>query len=72
MTQLIDDLDASLESNGGAAISIDRAAMVPGMYLAWCVRLQLIAADFEARHERDILRLRYRELTPAAFFPLAR
>jgi hypothetical protein len=57
---LIDDL-------AGAA-SIDRAAMVPGMYLAWCVNLQLVAAPFEAAHGRDVLRLRYRELTPAAFF----
>ena len=57
---LIDDLDG--------APSIDRAAMVPGMYLAWCVNLQLVAAPFEAAHGRDLLRLRYRELTPAAFF----
>ena len=61
MSRVIDDLD-------GAAGSIDRAAMVPGMYLAWCVNLQLVAADFAAAHDRDVLRLRYRELTPAAFF----
>jgi hypothetical protein len=60
----IDDLDAHLAAAG----SIDRAALVPGMYLAWCVNLQLVAKAFDARHGRDILRLRYRELTPAAFF----
>ena len=48
--------------------SIDRAAMVPGMYLAWCVNLQLVAPKLEASFGRDMLRLRYRELTPAAFF----
>ena len=57
---LIDDLEG--------AVSIDRAAMVPGMYLAWCVNLQLVSAPFEAAHGREVLRLRYRELTPAAFF----
>jgi hypothetical protein len=38
------------------------------MYLAWCANLQLTAASFDAAHGREILRLRYRELTPAAFF----
>ncbi|HEY6598789.1 MAG TPA: hypothetical protein VIZ30_05735 [Pseudomonadales bacterium] len=57
---LIDDL--------AGAPQIDRAAMVPGMYFAWCANLQLVAAAFEAAHGRELLRLRYRELTPAAFF----
>jgi len=61
---IIDDIDAHI----GAAGSIDRAALVPGMYFAWCVNLQLLAPQFEAAHEREALRLRYRELTPAAFF----
>jgi hypothetical protein len=60
---LIDDLDG--HSDAG---SIDRAALVPGMYLAWCVNLQLLAKQFDVAHGREILRLRYRELTPAAFF----
>ncbi len=63
MSVIIDDLDAHIDAG-----SIDRAALVPGMYFAWCVNLQLIAAPFEAAHDRDVLRLRYRELTPAAFF----
>ncbi len=63
MSAIIDELDAHRDAG-----SIDRAALVPGMYFAWCVNLQLIAASFEAAHERDMLRLRYRELTPAAFF----
>ena len=63
MSLIIDDLDGHAEAG-----SIDRAALVPGMYLAWCVNLQLIAAQFDAARGREILRLRYRELTPAAFF----
>ena len=64
MSLIIDDIDSHIAEAG----SIDRAALVPGMYLAWCVNLQLIAKQFDAAHGREILRLRYRELTPAAFF----
>ena len=64
MSHAIDDIDAHI----GAAGSIDRAAHVPGIYLAWCVNLQLISAQFDNAHEREILRVRYRELSPAAFF----
>ena len=64
MSRAIDDIDAHIEAAG----SLDRAAHVPGMYLAWCVNLQLISAQFDAAHEREILRVRYRELSPAAFF----
>lgn len=60
----IDDIDLHIAEAG----SIDRAALVPGMYLAWCVNLQLVAPKLEASFGRDVLRLRYRELTPAAFF----
>ena len=42
--------------------------MVPGMYLAWCVNLQLVAPKLRSAFGREVLRLRYRELTPAAFF----
>ncbi len=61
---LIDDIDLHIEEAG----SIDRAALVPGMYLAWCVNLQLVAPKLETSFGRDVLRLKYRELTPAAFF----
>jgi hypothetical protein len=61
---IIDDIDLHIEEAG----SIDRAALVPGMYLAWCVNLQLVAPKLEGSNGRDMLRLRYRELSPAAFF----
>jgi hypothetical protein len=61
---IIDDIDHHI----GQAGSIERAAIVPGMYLAWCVNLQLVSKAFHDEFERDMLRLRYRDLTPAAFF----
>jgi hypothetical protein len=64
MNDVIDDIDHHI----GAAGSIERAALVPGMYLAWCVNLQLVSMDYSHESERDMLRLRYRELMPAAFF----
>lgn len=51
-----------------AARSLDRAAVPPGMYLAWCANLQLISGRFQQDHEDALLRLRYRELSPAEFF----
>ena len=64
MSHPIDDIDAHIVAAG----ALDRAAHVPGMYLAWCVNMQLISAQFEVAHEREILRVRYHELSPAAFF----
>lgn len=62
--EVLDDLDRHLPAAG----SLDRAAVLPGMYLAWCVNLQLISGRFQQEHESALLRLRYRELTPAEFF----
>ena len=61
---ILDDLDRHLEDAG----SLDRAAVPLGMYLAWCANLQLISGRFQVAHEGALLRLRYRELTPAEFF----
>jgi hypothetical protein len=61
---VLDDLDRHLPAAG----SLDRAAVLPGMYLAWCANLQLISGRFQQEHESALLRLRYRELTPAEFF----
>ncbi len=60
---LIDDIDRT-----GAPGSIERAAMVLGMYLAWCVNLSLVSPSCERRTGANVLRLRYRETTPGAFF----
>ncbi len=48
--------------------SLDRAAVPPGMYFAWCANLQLVSGRFQQDHEDALLRLRYRELSPAEFF----
>ncbi len=48
--------------------SLAKAAVPPGMYLAWCANLQLISGHFQQAHEDALLRLRYRELSPAEFF----
>ena len=48
--------------------SLDRAAVPLGMYLAWCANLQLISGRFQQEHDGALLRLRYRELSPAEFF----
>ena len=64
MTMIIDDIGTHMAVAG----AIERAALVPGMYLAWCVNLQLLSNDFAREFERETLRLRYRDLSPGAFF----
>lgn len=51
----------SIDNHMAAAGSIDRAALLPGMYLGWCVRLGLVAPAFRAEHETAVLRLNYGE-----------
>ncbi len=60
---VIDDLDQHLQAAG----SIDRAVVPMAMYLAWCANLHLLDSEFLASHESAVLRLRYREITPAEF-----
>lgn len=62
--EILDDLDRHMAEAG----SLARAAAPLGMYLAWCANLQLISGTFQQAHEDALLRLRYRELTPAEFF----
>ena len=62
--EVLDDLDRHMAKAG----SLARAAVPLGMYLAWCANLQLISGRFQTEHEDALLRLRYRELTPAEFF----
>lgn len=62
--EVFDDLDRHMEEAG----SLARAAVPLGMYLAWCANLQLISGRFQKDHEDNLLRLRYRELSPAEFF----
>lgn len=62
--RMIDDLDRHLAAAG----SLDRAAKPPGMFLAWCGNLQLLSVAFQQAHESALLRLRFRDMSPAEFF----
>ncbi len=54
---LVDSLDEHMAASGG----IDRAALLPGMYLGWCVRLGLVTQAFKTEHDVAVLRLNYGE-----------
>lgn len=62
--ELLDDIGWHVD----VARSLDRAAVMPGVFFAWCVNLNLIDRAFLEEHEREVLRLRYRDLTPGEFF----
>jgi hypothetical protein len=64
---ILDDLNAHLPAAG----SIERAAVPPGFFAAWCGQLQLFDVSFREAHERILVRLRYRDLSPAEFFASA-
>ena len=64
MNMVIDDLDRHMAEAG----SIERAAMPLAIYFAWCGNLHLFNPAFQQEHERALLRLRYREISPAEFF----
>jgi hypothetical protein len=63
VTEVIDSLDRHLEAAG----SIERAAVPLGMYLAWCANLHLVSPAFQEHHQDALVRLRYRDLSPAEF-----
>ena len=54
---VIDDINRHL----GVAGDFDRAALIPGMYLAWCARLNLLDRDFAEQQAQAILRLHYND-----------
>ncbi|NIP16382.1 MAG: hypothetical protein GWM88_17205 [Pseudomonadales bacterium] len=56
---IYDDLDRHLPAAG----SIERAVVPMGMYLAWCVNLQLTGQALEEEAGALVLRVRYREKT---------
>jgi hypothetical protein len=61
----------TLENHLPYAGSIDRAAVVPGMFLAWCANLGLLSAQFQQQHEALIVRVRYREIKGSELFVVA-
>ena len=61
---IIDDIDHHLAVAG----TIDRAAVLPGIFFAWCANLSLLASDVVLEYERELLRLRFRDMKPGEFF----
>ena len=55
--EVIDDIAVHMP----LAKEIDRAALLPGMYLAWCGRLGLLSRDFSEQHAEALLRLHYND-----------
>lgn len=55
---IYDDLDNHMAEAG----SIEKAAVPMGMYLAWCVNLQLVGERLHLQNEQALLRVRYREM----------
>ena len=55
--RVIDNLDRHWGQAGGP----DRAAMIPGIFLAWCANMRCLAAQIEREHEVLLLRVRVRE-----------
>ncbi|MDA1074173.1 MAG: hypothetical protein O3A63_05340 [Proteobacteria bacterium] len=58
---IFDDIDHHLALAG----SIDLAAVPIGIYLAWCVNLGLVSEALLKDAEQQILRVRYRDASPA-------
>ena len=61
---IIDSVDTHLAAAG----SIDKAARLPGLFLAWATNMQLLDEAFEAEHERAVVRARFREINPSELF----
>jgi len=63
-----DDVDAHLPMAG----ALHRAVLPMAWYLAWCAQHDLLSQTAVVAAGNNLLRLRYREITPAEFFvPLA-
>jgi hypothetical protein len=55
--EVVDDISLHLKEAG----DFDRAALIPGMYLAWCARLNLLAPEFAKAQAASLLRLHYND-----------
>ena len=63
---IIDEVGRHLRPEGDG-VSFERAAAIPGMFLAWCVNMGLISDELARDEERVIVRLKYREITGGEF-----
>ncbi|MDE0349027.1 MAG: hypothetical protein OXM56_04910 [Gammaproteobacteria bacterium] len=60
---VIDDIGRRVADAG----SIERAAVVPGLFVAWCVNLGLISETVARDEARAVVRLKVREIGGAEF-----
>jgi|GEM_PF-715712 len=59
--EVVDDIIDDINRHLGEAGDFDRAALIPGMYLAWCARLNLLERGFAEQQAQAILRLHYND-----------
>ena len=64
---VIDDVGLRVAGAG----SIERAAVVPGLFVAWCVNLGLISETVARDEARAVVRLKVREIGGAEFLVAA-
>ena len=57
----------SINEHFGDDASFEDAAVVPGLFVAFCVNLDLISDTLRESSGRDFLRLKYREITGPEF-----
>ena len=67
ITLVVDSIDRHL----AAADSIESAAVIPGIFIAWCVNMGLVNPAEFVNVERSVVRLKYREITGGEFLVAA-
>ena len=62
---IVDDIGRRMREAGASSAerSIDRAAAVPGLFLAWSAQMGLVHHRLTEGDSRALLRLKYREIT---------
>ena len=63
----IDLIIDSINEYLGDDASFEDAAIVPGLFVAFCVNLELISESLRESSGRDLLRIKYREITGPEF-----
>ena len=64
---VVDSIDRHLVSGH----SIESAAVIPGIFIAWCINMGLVNPSEFAKVESAVVRLKYREITGGEFLVAA-
>ena len=67
ITLVVDSIDRHLDGGN----SIESAAVIPGIFIAWCVNMGLVNPAEFVDVERAVVRLKYREITGGEFLVAA-